>query len=71
MSNTGNTGQRWKMSKVKSVEVRGKHVHTVLECGHAYDWLPMWGTPEESAARAQQRIGKRTACSLCSVEVAR
>ncbi len=69
--NPGNTGQRWTMSTVASVEARGDHVHTVLQCGHEYDWLPMWGTAAESAARSQERIGKRTACSRCSKAVSR
>ncbi len=65
MSNPGNLGQRFRMSKLTGVEVKGGKVVFHLECGHDYSSTPLWGTPEESAERAQARIGKRERCDKC------
>lgn len=68
MSNTGNTGQRYKMSKLIALEARGNKVLHTLECGHNYE--ATWDTPEQatnSVKYAQHRIGKRQRCARCEV----
>ncbi len=69
MSNPGNTGQRYKMSKFASVDaINDKNLRVTLECGHSYQ-VREYGTIEEGIKWYQERIakGKRTRCNDCKV----
>ena len=70
MTNYGNTGQRYKMSKFAKVEqVDEKNLHVTLACGHGYSYPNDWrGTlPLFEKFIAQ---GKRTRCDECRVQEA-
>lgn len=66
MANLGNTGQRYKMSKLVGLEARGNKVLHTLECGHSYE--ATWDTPEATqwcVESSQKYIGKRQRCQQC------
>lgn len=68
MSNPGNSGQRYRMSKLVSLEAKENKVLHVLDCGHSYEAI--WDTPEQaqsSAALSQKYIGTRQRCSRCPI----
>lgn len=68
MSNQGNTGQRYKMSLLISLEARGNKVLHTLDCGHSYE--ATWDSPEQAArvvAFSQKDIGRRQRCSRCPI----
>lgn len=68
MSNPGNRGQRYKISKLVSREARGNKVLTTLDCGHSIE--ATWDTPEQAARvveYSKERIGKRQRCMECPV----
>jgi hypothetical protein len=68
MANLGNTGQRYKTSKLVSREAKGNKVLTILDCGHSIE--ATWDTPEQAARvveYSQSRIGKRQRCMNCPV----
>jgi hypothetical protein len=69
MSNPGNTGQRYKMSKLVSLEAKGNKVLHKLDCGHSYE--ATWDTPEQAqrvVAFSQKNIDKRQRCNDCEVQ---
>ncbi len=66
MSNPGNTGQRYVMSKVLMAELRDGSIIMPLSCGHTYAYQ---ATYEQALANAQRRIGSRTRCNRCVKEV--
>jgi len=69
VSNPGNSGHRYQLRKLVSVEIVSGRVHYSLDCGHTYTSEPHWGeTPEELeelAGYGRERIGKRQRCTLC------
>lgn len=65
MSNPGNKGQRYRLSKVTFVSREGEAAKVVLECGHSYTTTPVWGTVEHLVERLREDVGKRRRCALC------
>jgi hypothetical protein len=68
MTNYGNTGQRYKMSKRTAVEVQGNHVRITLECGHFLDAKPIWSNVQDLAAIMSRHIGRRQRCNECQAQ---
>ena len=67
MTNYGNTGQRYKMSKFVKVEpYNNGSLLVTLSCGHSYtepnDWRGALAMFERFIAQ-----GKRTRCNICVV----
>lgn len=70
MANLGNTGQRYKMSKLTGLEAKGSKVLHILECGHNYE--ATWESSEKAqrvVGWSQKDIGKRQRCTQCQIEV--
>lgn len=66
MSNQGNTGQRYKMSKLIALEAKDNKVLHTLDCGHNYE--ATWDTPEAAQRMvelSQRNIGRRQRCDRC------
>lgn len=66
MSNPGNTGQRYHLRKLVSVELQGNKVISTLECGHTTTVTE--SNPEQAQQHqiyTSQRIGKRERCMKC------
>ncbi len=66
MANYGNTGQRYKMSRLVNVEAHGSKVLHNLDCGHSYQ--VEWDTPEKAqkvVGWSQRDLGKRQRCNKC------
>lgn len=66
MANYGNTGQRYKLRKLVSVDAKGSKVVSELECGHSYE--ADWGSSEKAqkvVGWSQGDIGKRQRCTKC------
>lgn len=70
MANPGNTGHRYKMSKILGADVKDSKVTVRLTCGHDYSYEPMWGSPEDSARWFNEHVGKRTRCDVCPQNIA-
>ena len=68
--NPGNTGHRYRMPRILSVEARDGVVHVHVECGHDYTVTPHEYWPLEKALAAmQERVGKRVRCEQCKKEM--
>ncbi len=68
MSNPGNSGQKYRMTKLIDVEIVGNTVVHKLECGHDYASEPMWVTVEKLADMCRKGIGKRERCNRCQIK---
>lgn len=64
MANLGNTGQRYKTTKLVNVQIDGNKLLHVLACGHNYH-SSGWSDIERAAAIVRERIGKRQRCDKC------
>ncbi len=65
MGNPGNIRHRYTMRKIVSITAeQGVHVST-LECGHKIGYEPGYLSLEESVAKGQENIGKKTRCYEC------
>lgn len=71
MTNYGNTGQRYKMSKFAKVELQedGQLLIT-LSCGHSFTNPHTWAGAQAMYQRFIAQ-GKRTRCDDCVVETKR
>lgn len=68
--NPGNTGHRYRMPRILSVEARDGVVHVHTECGHDYTVSPQEYWPFAKALTAMQEcIGKRVRCQQCKKEM--
>ena len=66
MTNYGNTGQRYKMSKILGVIVEGDTVQILKECGHNYTVPRLPGeTDEDIASWYNKYKGTRRRCDEC------
>lgn len=65
MSNPGNTGQRYKLSKLVGVEIVGETIVHRLSCGHEYASTGGYCSVGERYGLLKRHIGKKQRCSQC------
>lgn len=64
--NPGNTGHRYTMPHILSVEAQDGRVLVHIDCGHDYTIQPDEYWPLEKAlADGQKRVGMRVRCNQC------
>lgn len=71
MTDYGNTGQPYAMSKRTDVQIdKGRNgVRVTLECGHSYLTMPWYNQSVETLAEiCRGHIGKRQRCTDCEVK---
>ncbi len=71
MSNPGNTGQHYKLSKVTSVDLAFPVITTTLECNHTYTTEVTLNNVDWTLEYKRRRLGKREKCNQCNVPVGR